>query len=151
MCIRDSCKLDCPDGVFTSGALVRSVEVNIQDVRDGRRSKEQKKVITKALKGYKQWLENLFFHIANASKDITEEQNQAELDGSVNANDTEAIIAALEAQIQDIWNSKRSKADKKRKTNALIKKRDTLVGIQDHAHPEDAKRRLWRFKCSRVY
>ena len=145
------CKLGSSDGIFTSGALIRSVEMNIQDVRDGRRSKEQKKVITKALKGYKQWLENLFFHIANASKDITEDENKEELKDSICANDTEAIVRALDAQIEDIWNSKRSKADKKRKTNALIKKRDTLLEINGHSNPEDAKRRLWRFKCSLVY
>ena len=90
-------------------------------------------------------------HIANASKDITEEENKDELQDSICANDTEAIVRALDAQIEDIWNSKRSKADKKRKTNALIKKRDTLLEINGHSNPEDAKRRLWRFKCSRVY
>ena len=102
------------------------------------------------MKGYKQWLENLFFHIANTRKDISEEQNKEELLHSVGANDTESIVKALNAQIEDIWQSKRSKADKKRKTNALAKKRDTLLGLHDSANPDDVKRRLWRFKCSRV-
>lgn len=141
---------DAPNGEFTSSSLLQSVDTNVQDVKDGRRSKEQKKVIMKALKGYKQWLENLFFHIANNVKDITDEQNKEELDNSVGANDVEAIVKALDAQIKDIWYSKRSKADKKRKTNALAKKRDTLLGLNDSPNPEDVKRRLWRFKCSRV-